>query len=82
MCSDPGEGEAQNNRFASRGHFSRTFDAGFGLQGLSDYLRDANIRAYVAAVQAIVTNETASISAEKMAGWSEWALAQSDPSIP
>jgi hypothetical protein len=42
-------------------------------------LRQAtNIGAYVAAVQAIVANETASISAEKMAGWSEWGLAQAD----
>jgi hypothetical protein len=38
-----------------------------------------DIRAYVAAVQAMVANETASsISAEKMAAWSEWALAQAD----
>jgi hypothetical protein len=44
----------------------------------AESLRQAtNIRAYVA-VQAIVANETASNSAEKMAGWSEWALAQAD----
>jgi hypothetical protein len=36
------------------------------------------IRAYVAAAQAIVANETASISAEKMQRWSEMALAQAD----
>jgi hypothetical protein len=44
---------------------------------VSDYLRDSNFRAH-AAVQAIVTNETAPISAKKMASWSEWALAQAD----
>jgi hypothetical protein len=49
------------------------------LLGDAESLRQAtNIRAYVAAVQAIVANETASISAEKMAGWSERALAQAD----
>lgn len=42
----------------------------------TDSLRRAtNVRAYVAAVQAIVANETASISAEKMERWSKWALA-------
>ena len=49
------------------------------LLGDAESLRQAtNIRAYVAAVQAIVANETASISAEKMARWSEWPLAQAD----
>ena len=38
----------------------------------------AAIRAYVAAVQAIVANETASISAEEMQRWSKWALAEAD----
>jgi hypothetical protein len=40
--------------------------------------RAIDIRAYVAAAQAIVANETAPISAEKMQFWSKWALAQAD----
>jgi hypothetical protein len=48
------------------------------LDGAESLRQATNIRAYVAAVQAIDANETASISAEKMAGWSEWALAQAN----
>jgi hypothetical protein len=45
----------------------------------AESLRQAtNIRAYVDAVQAIVANETRSISVEKTQQWSEWALAQAD----
>jgi hypothetical protein len=44
--------------------------------------RATNIRAYVAAVKAIVANETASISAEEMQRWSKWALAEADPIDP
>lgn len=40
--------------------------------------RATNIRAYVAAVQAIVADETAPISAEEMQRRSKWALAQAD----
>ena len=40
--------------------------------------RATNIRAYVAAVQAVVANETVSISAEEMQRWSKWALAEAD----
>jgi hypothetical protein len=48
------------------------------LDDAESWRQATNIRAYVAAVQAINANETASISAEKMAGWSEWALAQAN----
>jgi hypothetical protein len=47
-------------------------------QTASTYAFSWDIRAYVAAVQAIVANETASISADKVQRWSEWALAQAD----
>jgi len=40
--------------------------------------RAMDIRAYVAAAQAIAANETTEISAEKMQRWSKWALAQAD----
>jgi hypothetical protein len=46
---------------------------------VGESLRQAtNIHAYVAAVQAVVANESAPISAEKIQRWSEWALARAD----
>ena len=37
-----------------------------------------DIPAYVDAVKAVVTNETASISSNNMELWSRWALAEAD----
>ncbi len=40
--------------------------------------RATDIRTYVAAVKAVVANETSSISAEEMQRWSKWALTEAD----
>jgi hypothetical protein len=52
------------------------------LEDAKSLRRATDIRAYVAAVQAIVANETASISAEEMQRWSKWALVAADRIAP
>ena len=64
--------EQQHRQRVEQARIDRLLDEAVSLR------RAMDIRAYVDAVRAVVANETASISAEKLARWSKWALAAAD----
>lgn len=65
--------EVQEHRHRlEQARVDRLFDEAVSLR------RAMDIRAYVDAVRAVLTNEIASISSEKIELWSSWALAEAD----